>query len=1042
LLPLQGGLNGDWYRGDGPAQSPVANYYVQALGQKNAIRDALARHTGETPSYPECALVFVPGLPAGSRIPPSDFKVGQIDLPELPTQIARQASTPWKLADVRSLAKSLGLVAAKDVETACSQSLSEAQARLYDYRRQYGEYYGGILGRHVPTRLTLDGAEVAIEDVLPQATARHAVLLKGPSGVGKTMIARQIAHDALADFVPVYLQAKNFAGLLGPSLNAEVTLLGAPSARALVRDATRLGHRVVVIVDGLNECEPDLRTALLRAIGAAIRKYGVAAVVTSNVDLPPIGTITIAEIAVHAPTLEQRRKIAEQNAQTPLNADAQLLLASITTGLEAAVLGEVGNTLPAGSSRFALLDTFIRRRAGVHAPQAVALLSAIAHRLHELLSFSLSLREAERLLAAASIPVSAIAQTVSTGLLVIYGDRISFCHELFLGASAAEAVVRRAASPADIAAALRAPKHNAHRILIVGAIERQDDLVAVLHRVEDSEVFRACIRDECGVGARAYTEKAIDAVLEKSLSEAGMLSFKIGKDFMWQAGLDDTSVAAWTGHEGAVLAVMTSFTWSAPVLGQVLAGMRAMDERIALARTELRQAAKDLGLGSIYSGMFAACHLFCQRSGPGMARISSVIGSGMARFNEDMDMAPAFSHIERTDLSPGELYILLGMFRGSGLEQYAKLAAHLPRLFEQRWRGAPYHLQLDMLDACHKCGKADDPVRQALIDMLQDLKMPDHSGLNSVLIDALGALGALENDEQDHAVHLRTMMEQVLAAPLAETSPAQAWHLYFGQFDHPYSGAYCEVVGELEEADRKTFMTAAATAAALEDSDLFTVPLIMELTKFNDPALAHLIVPWTRPPRVDSVMRDEGVGAFRNAWIALGRLGHEFEPAEAGSGEGGSAFQSYGQALYWLNRHDLEAEVRHARARGHLQAFAAHRIDLAVGILSDTEYRNSWTAWEGLDELKFAGTITHVREVLGAEVCDLCRRYMAFSGQHQTYFAYPNLDDMMDLCLQIIGLYGTEGDISALKAKAADRSHGRAALAAIKSIEERLYSSN
>jgi hypothetical protein len=67
---------------------------------------------------------------------------------------------------------------------------------------------------------------------------------------------------------------------------------------------------------------------------------------------------------------------------------------------------------------------------------------------------------------------------------------------------------------------------------------------------------------------------------------------------------------------------------------------------------------------------------------------------------------------------------------------------------------------------------------------------------------------------------------------------------------------------------------------------------------------------------------------------------------------------------------------------------------------------------------------------------------MAFSGQHQTYFAYPKLDDMMDLCLQVIGLYGTEGDISALKPKAADRSHGRAALAAIKAIEERLYSSN
>ena len=71
-------------------------------------------------------------------------------------------------------------------------------------------------------------------------------------------------------------------------------------------------------------------------------------------------------------------------------------------------------------------------------------------------------------------------------------------------------------------------------------------------------------------------------------------------------------------------------------------------------------------------------------------------------------------------------------------------------------------------------------------------------------------------------------------------------NLHSAQFDHPYAGAYCEVITDLSEEERKALFTMAAEGA--DDTASFLGPLLMELASFGDPDVGSSIARWTAFP--------------------------------------------------------------------------------------------------------------------------------------------------------------------------------------------------
>ena len=99
---------------------------------------------------------------------------------------------------------------------------------------------------------------------------------------------------------------------------------------------------------------------------------------------------------------------------------------------------------------------------------------------------------------------------------------------------------------------------------------------------------------------------------------------------------------------------------------------------------------------------------------------------------------------------------------------------------------------------------------------------------------------------------------------------ALAYGVWYGQFDHPYDGAYCQAVSELSPDKQKTLHIVAGRGASLELP--FVSILINQLAAFNDPATNAIINRWIKLPPVQCAMRQDAIGNFAVAHIALGRL--------------------------------------------------------------------------------------------------------------------------------------------------------------------------
>ena len=170
-----------------------------------------------------------------------------------------------------------------------------------------------------------------------------------------------------------------------------------------------------------------------------------------------------------------------------------------------------------------------------------------------------------------------------------------------------------------------------------------------------------------------------------------------------------------------------------------------------------------------------------------------------------------------------------------------------------------------------RAARTNESDRSALIAAVEALPEPGHRiPLKLRSWKSCNGLGALDDSEREHIAVVREEVRQCLADPEDADSCAMAWGLYSAQFDHPYSGAYCEVIADLPENERKALMTMAANGVG--DTAFFLAPLLIELASFGDSGVGDSIARWTSLPPADSFMPQESVAVFVVAHFALARL--------------------------------------------------------------------------------------------------------------------------------------------------------------------------
>lgn len=1036
--PVKGGENGPWQVRLASGQwKNFRNPYLQAREAALAVRDAMGAFNRSDAPYPGAAIVFVPAIPQGSVPFPGDFKVSVTGLDGLEDLLRSTRRSAGTIERWRAFATHLGLTSVSSVAAACDRSLAEAEALLRQYSAAYDHTFADPV-TVVPFPCQADEDSISSDDVVRRiAEGQAEFLVQGPSGCGKTLLAGQAgcafaAHGGVAVTLPI----RDYAGSLKSLLDREVGLLIGRPATTMLGAARRANRPLLFVVDGYNECAPSEQPSLSRGLAALARVYEANLLITSQCpvarsDLLSLRTITVAPAAREAKTAIALNVTGDDTLPEQLKP----LLDSVTTGLEARLIGEVGRDLGGGKSRYALFDLFARKRLAEAATDGITLLSRIAGWLSERIAFGLSSRDLDRLLDEHHMPSVLADRLHAAGLLTRRGDRVSFAHELFLDAFAAEHVLRHAAGDSEkVLQALAAPRNDGRKMLIVGAIDDDTLLAAVLAGMTDGAAVTACLGGVCGASAQAWAVRQCTALWDRLRSEAAGVRFRVTEKGWNGVAFEESTLTAWTPSERAFLAAMPQRLVEEHHLDAALQTIDVLDRRLADETDRLRAEAREHKV-ALRSGLFANAYVGQSVATPGITRICTDLHGGVFRAANETLERTIERRLAAGRLSPGQLYLLLALSRGTEIA-----APLIAATIEAHWPTAPYHLRLDLLDAARMSRSASDNDRASLIAALEGLPDPGHIFISSMIMEALQGLGALEESEREHVMMVRDQVEQCLADPKDPDRKALAYGLHSAQFDHPYAGAYCEVIADLSEAERKALSTMAADGA--DDTEFFLGPLLMELASFGDPGVGSSIARWTALPPKACPMPQDAIAVFVISHFVLARLGCLLPDRRGDAIDPPTqALSACGTILYWCNRADLDETGKRQACDPALRILAGDGFDSALNVIRHCEH----ALIEGTQRLP--GNARVERSILSrfpAETADICRRALrdadSQTGYFQHYFDFDRRQDMT-LAMDVLARHGDSTDLGLIKGYADDNTLGKHSIEAVKSLEERLGAS-
>lgn len=1021
---VRGKVNGLWQTHvSGSTWKNVRNPYLQALGAMHALKDHLHASHGGNLGYPATCVVVAPKLPVGSDVPPSDFKVSIIGTDGLAAVTAMTSALLLSREKWAAFARELRLQRVQTMSAACNPKLMEQEALVSAYRSEFLRLYVPDIGALKPDSYMVGDHEFdasRVADCVAQK-GEHLLLL-GPSGCGKTLLAKKIAiHSLEQGHIPILLQAKYFAGKLGESIEREAVLLGAPSATVLISAARSTGSPLVLILDGYNECPAVEQLFLTRSLAAAVRRFDVRLVVSAQADLARSDLIEATHVIVREPGKALKAAIAGPSAGDRFD----YLLESITSGLEADLVGRVGATLADGSSRFALFDAYARQKLGHDASDGVRFLAAVAGQLVDRMSFSLSIRDFDRLAATERVPGDVLGRIVATGLLVRRSDKVSFRHELIFAAFAAESVVRRINQDVEeVLRALDAPKYRSARSLILGAYDDDGFIVKVLARTTDADLLRAAFDGECGLAARHWTVAWCEQVIKKLTSEAAEVAFSLQGGAWNGAGVCEDSASEWTPAEHALMATISYGVWRGSYLDQVLHAVGVMDQSLSRGFQMLKDEARQKKI-ALRSGLFADAYVMLGRAGISHLLRYTFSSDRVFRVSQSEVVGRLRAKWEQPR-TPGQTYLLLSLIRFAEDKEF--VAPYILPLLGEQWRYQPYHLQLAILNFVHFARLSDEKLRRQIIGALDALLPSAGPVMSGIVIEALEHMGALEEEVNRHVDIVRTEVKQLLSGPIDKDKCGGAWGAYASQFDHPYSAAYCEVMQELVPDEKKRLLAMACRGA--DYAGLFVAPLIQELVKHNDRSVSPAIERWLELPEVESFMPQESVSVFVWAHIALGMLGtplpardgHEYSPAEA-------ALIAFGELHYWIHRHDLEA--------GSLVRACAPALD---ELLRPDQLGAASALHMVTRSVQHQDVVREsvIRAFPGA-MASVCRNALRLQDHQIGYFPHFVHDkrDVLRFSVNVIGSLGGIGDLPLLRSLSEDLDIGASAIEAIRQLEGR-----
>lgn len=457
----------------------------------------------------------------------------------------------------------------------------------------------------------------------------------------------------------------------------------------------------------------------------------------------------------------------------------------------------------------------------------------------------------------------------------------------------------------------------------------------------------------------------------------------------------------------------------------VIAACRAMERKLIEANHALYEEARAKKV-PLRHEIFSQAYVFNRKVA--ISQLMYFVHSGRLSFRHqpgrgfEAALKKAWSEAN----THSEFYFLLGVTK---FTEHAGWAAPFVASLLERLKSLPYHLQLDAMDFCVYVRDVDDIVKARMIDALE--KCLDKLGvlMNSIIVEALKGLGALEAEEENYVAVVQGEIDQALSEKSPQTD-AEAWRLFSSQFDHPYDSTYWQEIQNLSDDRKKQLLLKACRGAGTEYVSFVGI-LIRQLSDFGDPEVAEAIEPWLNLPSRKSVMPQDAVEAFFAAHEAMGKLKVPLPAASRPVIDVDEAMRACGELAYWacqLANSELESSPHTLDARRSLLARSA---SVSAGALLISTSRM----------LASDAARTHLVRSYPDTALAVCREALQHLHSQTSYQDHGFRDDPASIAifsLQVVGQYGNADDLKSLRALCDNQRLGPHALDAIKKIEGRV----
>lgn len=883
----------------------------------------------------------------------------------------------------------------------------------------------------VPLPVLHDDMAVAPAELSSVAAAVGHLQVIGPSGCGKSHVLKHSLLNLDESVLPIVVDAGMYEGRLSSLIDRSVARFTTGGTRELLRAAAINGQRVLLAVDGFNECPERFRKALVGDLSAFCLQTSAGTIITTQarVTLPP-GLAGAEAYSTDLADTDRRAILASYGAEGILP-----LCSTFTTPYELSIAAECAAELHGPITRGALFASFVRKRLSHTRTPAVVrdvlrqLALAMDHRFTTWLPLDEVWRISEENLARQSSPVSVIDEIFACTLTKTSQGRLSFTHEFLGRFLALEALRRDHADPASLARELRLPRNGDLPQL---ATELEDDrarLAVLLNGLANHYAYAAALHGEAGWTAERTAKDAASELLARITDGLVVTTFTIHGEF------EATMTGGCELSEGdrallrAIATVAADGQFTAEV-GTLLDATDAACQRSA--DEQQRESGRRPDASLIVSAVLNPSVIT-----PGRPRAAASTLLGAAR------TAWSIGRLRQPGTHPGvDVRVISTLLDGATPRSYGRLfllcyllqvarsleaAALVPRVLRLCWASSAYHLRLDSLAMVQSFAAAVErqPVREQIVDALSEIDT-DHWGLSSMLVEALHAYGLIESPYDEDLV--RAQVGQALGNPSDEESRQLAYSIVSGQFEDVIAGPYISVLEGMDPQQRTMLYILASLGSP--HYGFWNDWLLQQLVESRDPRALPAYERWATTLHTDIPNPQEAARCYALAiqgWATLIR-----EPPELTSSEGDAhaAWACYGAIIFWMHRPGITPAETSRQCAPHWQRLRTSLLHAAADPLY---WLDSAIQFHHRDSHSLIAAIMEAFR-------DEMRPILEWSIEHPSAMVSAFSHEWEDRGRTLIGMLATVGDIGStelLSAYVDDPDLGAAAITAIRSLNNR-----